>query len=204
VGSAIRALARPGSMSVGVLTSVAAYRVSCRVRARKKPYRTADSPRLLGSPARPGAGDSAVTAASTGAAPSPRRSSPQPTDVQQGVNYAGHTSPAPLLASGRRPFPRTLGGQGRDEGFLGDLDASQPTQHSLLATTYERTTTPPPNPQKTCRYLRADDDPSPEPSEDRAAMKASWGTSTRPTIFIRFLPSFCFSRSLRLRVMSPP
>ena len=39
---------------------------------------------------------------------------------------------------------------------------------------------------------------------DSAAMKASWGTSTRPTIFIRFLPSFCFSSSLRLRVMSPP
>ena len=37
-----------------------------------------------------------------------------------------------------------------------------------------------------------------------AATKASWGTSTRPTIFMRFLPSFCFSRSLRLRVMSPP
>ena len=42
------------------------------------------------------------------------------------------------------------------------------------------------------------------PSEESAAMKASWGTSTRPTIFIRFLPSFCFSSSLRLRVMSPP
>ena len=38
----------------------------------------------------------------------------------------------------------------------------------------------------------------------KAAMKASCGTSTRPTIFIRFLPSFCFSSSLRLRVMSPP
>ena len=34
--------------------------------------------------------------------------------------------------------------------------------------------------------------------------KASWGISTRPIDFIRFLPSFCFSRSLRLRVMSPP
>ena len=45
---------------------------------------------------------------------------------------------------------------------------------------------------------------APLSSEDNAAMKASWGTSTRPTIFIRFLPSFCFSRSLRLRVMSPP
>ena len=41
-------------------------------------------------------------------------------------------------------------------------------------------------------------------SEESAAMKASWGTSTRPTIFIRFLPSFCFSSSFRLRVMSPP
>ncbi len=44
----------------------------------------------------------------------------------------------------------------------------------------------------------------PAPSLESAAMKASWGTSTRPTIFIRFLPSFCFSSSLRLRVMSPP
>ncbi len=37
-----------------------------------------------------------------------------------------------------------------------------------------------------------------------AEMNASWGTSTRPMFFIRFLPSFCFSSSLRLRVMSPP
>ena len=41
-------------------------------------------------------------------------------------------------------------------------------------------------------------------SEDSAAMKASCGTSTRPMVFMRFLPSFCFSSSLRLRVMSPP
>ena len=46
--------------------------------------------------------------------------------------------------------------------------------------------------------------PATSTSVERAAMKASWGTSTRPTIFIRFLPSFCFSSSLRLRVMSPP
>src|SRR5207248_3910227 len=36
------------------------------------------------------------------------------------------------------------------------------------------------------------------------ARKASCGISTLPTSFSRFLPSFCFSRSLRLRVMSPP
>jgi hypothetical protein len=41
-------------------------------------------------------------------------------------------------------------------------------------------------------------------SNRRASMKASWGTSTRPMFFMRFLPSFCFSRSLRLRLMSPP
>ena len=36
------------------------------------------------------------------------------------------------------------------------------------------------------------------------ARNASCGTSTAPTCFIRFLPSFCFSSSLRLREMSPP
>src|SRR6266849_2259461 len=36
------------------------------------------------------------------------------------------------------------------------------------------------------------------------ARNASCGISTRPTFFMRFLPSFCFSSSLRLRVMSPP
>ena len=35
-------------------------------------------------------------------------------------------------------------------------------------------------------------------------MKASCGTSTLPMCFMRFLPGFCFSRSLRLREMSPP
>ncbi len=37
-----------------------------------------------------------------------------------------------------------------------------------------------------------------------AAIKADCGISTLPMARMRFLPSFCFSRSLRLRVASPP
>src|SRR4029079_14881246 len=36
------------------------------------------------------------------------------------------------------------------------------------------------------------------------ARNASCGICTLPTCFIRFLPSFCFSSSLRLREISPP
>ena len=38
----------------------------------------------------------------------------------------------------------------------------------------------------------------------KMARNASWGTSTEPICFMRFLPAFCFSRSLRLRLTSPP
>ncbi len=38
----------------------------------------------------------------------------------------------------------------------------------------------------------------------KMARKASCGISTRPTCFIRFLPSFCFSHNFLFRVMSPP
>src|SRR5262249_40129232 len=41
-------------------------------------------------------------------------------------------------------------------------------------------------------------------SRFRTARNASCGTSTPPTCFIRFLPFFCLSSNLRLRVMSPP
>lgn len=36
------------------------------------------------------------------------------------------------------------------------------------------------------------------------ATKASCGMFRLPMDFMRFLPSFCFSNNLRLRVMSPP
>jgi hypothetical protein len=51
-----------------------------------------------------------------------------------------------------------------------------------------------------------EDDPHglPSPESSSTARNASWGTSTRPTCFIRFFPSFCFSSSLRFRVTSPP
>ena len=42
------------------------------------------------------------------------------------------------------------------------------------------------------------------PSRLSTARNADCGTSTPPTCFIRRLPAFCFSSSLRLRVMSPP
>src|SRR5207248_17357 len=36
------------------------------------------------------------------------------------------------------------------------------------------------------------------------SINASCGILMRPMLFIRFFPSFCFSRSLRFRVISPP
>ena len=42
------------------------------------------------------------------------------------------------------------------------------------------------------------------PSTFNTWMKASCGISTLPNCRMRFLPSFCLSRSLRLRVASPP
>ena len=38
----------------------------------------------------------------------------------------------------------------------------------------------------------------------RTTMKASWGMSTVPMRFMRFLPAFWFSSSFRFRVTSPP
>ncbi len=47
-------------------------------------------------------------------------------------------------------------------------------------------------------------DAPPHASIFKAAMKASCGISTLPNWRMRFLPSFCLSRSLRLRETSPP
>jgi hypothetical protein len=41
-------------------------------------------------------------------------------------------------------------------------------------------------------------------SDCSTAKKALWGMLTVPTIFMRFLPFFCFSRSFLFLVMSPP
>src|SRR5262249_46641250 len=45
---------------------------------------------------------------------------------------------------------------------------------------------------------------APQSSDSRTAKKASWGISTWPTCFIRFLPAACLAQSLRLRVIPPP
>ena len=45
---------------------------------------------------------------------------------------------------------------------------------------------------------------APQASIFNAARKALCGISTLPNCRIRFLPSFCLSRSFRLRLMSPP
>jgi len=84
-------------------------------------------------------------------------------------------------ATGHRPLVdgtgRVAGAREPDGPRAGDADRLDPRRHFLEAV---------------------------DSLVESAATNASWGTSTRPTIFIRFLPSFCFSSSFRLRVMSPP
>ena len=59
-------------------------------------------------------------------------------------------------------------------------------------------------PQTSGRRPEGKPELGPQPSFLRILMKASCGMSTLPICFMRFLPSFCLSRSLRLREMSPP
>jgi prevent-host-death family protein len=53
-------------------------------------------------------------------------------------------------------------------------------------------------------YWQAQSFSSLDPLTLNTARNASCGISTRPTRFMRRLPSFCFSSSLRLREISPP
>ncbi len=55
----------------------------------------------------------------------------------------------------------------------------------------------------TARWRRGAATSNPQ-SIRRALINVSGGMSTLPIDFMRFLPAFCFSSSLRLRVMSPP
>ena len=59
------------------------------------------------------------------------------------------------------------------------------------------------NDEKNQRKIKIHEEPS-QLSTRNTARKASWGISTLPTCFMRFLPAFCFSSSFFLRVMSPP
>ncbi len=58
-------------------------------------------------------------------------------------------------------------------------------------------------PARSLHSVRVDEQRS-YSSTFKIAMKASCGTSTLPMAFMRFLPAFCFSRSFRLRDISPP
>ena len=74
--------------------------------------------------------------------------------------------------------------QNQPLGHLSSGDGSQPE---------------PPNFRDPSRVAAA-----PQASIFKAARNALCGISTLPNCRIRFLPSFCFSRSFRLRLMSPP
>jgi hypothetical protein len=91
-------------------------------------------------------------------------------------------------------------------GWWGNGAAHREQKRAVTVTAPPEQSSAPDRTGPAVRYLRPPEPFwSPDVSEaDRAAMNASWGTSTRPTIFMRFLPSFCFSSSFRFRVMSPP
>ena len=60
-------------------------------------------------------------------------------------------------------------------------------------------------PSVACKTTPSSSNQPPAPSFSfNTAMKASWGTSTLPMAFIRFLPLACFFSSFFFREMSPP
>lgn len=116
--------------------------------------------------------------------------------------YAPYTSsagaPHPPAYLSREPQPVAAG---QAAARPGEADGAPAPMGTGAPPSARRNTCPPP-PLVLLRYFFALESPS--ESEDSTAMNASCGTSTLPTIFIRFLPSFCFSSSFRLREMSPP
>ncbi len=90
-----------------------------------------------------------------------------------------------LAANALLPFERTAGGIGDGRG-----ERSRRPSPIAVDSSVPVAITPAPL-----------DHSSPSSRTER---KASCEISTLPTCFIRFLPSFCFSSSLRFREMSPP
>ena len=109
-----------------------------------------------------------------------------------------------LQGEGRRGSSRVEGTVECDEGDEGALTAGPPTRRQYVAIAVRKGTAAPRGPTPDQGALTLLVACAPAPSEVSAAMKASGGTSTEPMFFIRFLPAFCFSSSLRLREMSPP
>ena len=86
-----------------------------------------------------------------------------------------------------------------------DAEQNCPVSRALRATSRSRSTrssrTSAARPGHSGGSAQFEFEPSPSSS---TARNASCGTSMRPTCFMRFLPSFWRSSSLRLREMSPP
>ena len=100
-------------------------------------------------------------------------------------------------SGGRQVILRSRGGS------PGAVPAQWPPRHALGPVVSHRAGTQSRHNLALSVTLGPSDRPG-QSSSRSAWMNASWGTSTRPMFFMRFLPSFCFSSSLRLRVMSPP
>ena len=122
---------------------------------------------------------------------------------------ARHASPSSTTAaSTMRDQARKIGGTPSSTASLMNrygiphsvaIAANAAHARELMAACLPRPAIWPPGPYR--QSLDAVQAQSPSSS---TARKASCGTSIRPTDFMRFFPSFCFSSSLRLRLMSPP
>ena len=135
----------------------------------------------------------------------------RPFDHQPGnVHHPGQVEPAEVMAVGVPVERRVEVGAGVghhvDAPDL-ELDAgcvALPGRRSAQVIGDHRPRQPRVGDRPVAERMAQIDDLGHQSSRRRAEMKASWGTSTLPMFFMRFLPSFCFSSSLRLRVMSPP